>query len=76
VSDAASVRARRRAAWPGELTTLSDQADAAIVRHGTSGERVAMVWRITLDAWASAGRALPSYTRAEMPGRIIRPRDD
>ncbi|MFO7564352.1 MAG: hypothetical protein R6X02_17020 [Enhygromyxa sp.] len=68
----ARARARARANWPGVLTTLEDQSDAAIVTHGTPGERVAMVWQVTLDAWASSGRPLPEYTRATMPGRIIR----
>lgn len=68
-------RARARAEWPGTLTTLERQSDAAIVRHGTPGERVAMVWRITLDAWATSGRALPEYDRANMPGRLIRAGD-
>jgi len=67
-----SQRASQRGSWPGSLTTLAEQADAAIVRGGTPGERVAMVWRVTLDAWASSGRPLPSYTRAEMPGRVLR----
>jgi hypothetical protein len=56
------------------LTTHEDQIDAAIVRNATPGERVAMVWQITLDAWASSGRPLPEYTRAEIPGRVIRSR--
>jgi len=68
-------RARRRAAWPSALSTLEDQADAAIVRHGTAEERIAMVWRVTLDAWAISGRPLPRYTRAQMPVRIVRSGD-
>jgi hypothetical protein len=72
--DAARARARAqaRADWPGALTTLEAQSDAIIVRHGTPAERVAMVWQITLDVWASSGRELPEYSRATMPGRIIR----
>lgn len=70
-----AARALRRASWPGAVTTLDDQADAAIVRHGTPAQRIAMVWQITLDVWASSGRPLPSYTRAEIPGRLIRSDD-
>jgi tRNA A37 threonylcarbamoyladenosine synthetase subunit TsaC/SUA5/YrdC len=74
VSDESERRARAeaRANWPGSLTTLAEQSDAAIVLHGTPGERVAMVWQITLDAWASSGKPLPEYTRANMPGRLVR----
>lgn len=35
----------------------------------TAAERVAAVWRITLDAWALSGRELPTYTRDQMPIR-------
>jgi hypothetical protein len=76
VSDDREWRARARSQWPGELTTLEQQSDAALVLHGTPGERVAMVWRITLDAWAMSGRPMPEYERANMPGRLIRASDD
>jgi hypothetical protein len=73
--EARRARAEARASWPGTLTTLEEQSDAIVVRHGTPGERVGMVWQITLDVWASSGRPLPEYTRATMPGRIIRSSD-
>ena len=57
------------------LTTLHSQTDAAIVRHGTPASRIAMVWRVTLDVWASSGRALPEYPRHAIPGRIVRSTD-
>ena len=75
MDDARATRARDRADWPGGLTTLAEQADAAIVRHGSASDRIAMVWRITLDVWASSGLAMPAYRRAEMPGRVIRAGD-
>jgi hypothetical protein len=71
-----AARALRRAGWPGSVTTLDDQADAALVRDATPARRIAMVWEITLDVWASSGRPLPSYARAEIPGRLIRSRHD
>lgn len=46
---------------PDDLTAIS-----------TPSERVAMVWRITLDAWAAMGEAIPDYPRGEAPGRVIR----
>jgi hypothetical protein len=75
MDDDRAARARARATWPGCITTLDAEADAAIVRHGTAAERLAMLWRVTLDAWASAGRALPRYSRAAMPIRIVRADD-
>jgi hypothetical protein len=31
-----------------------------------------MVWRLTLDSWATMGAEMPTYTRAEAPGRDSR----
>jgi hypothetical protein len=70
-----AARALRRASWPGAVTTLDDQTDAALVREATPARRIAMVWQVTLDVWASSGRPLPSYTRAEMPSHLIRSDD-
>lgn len=72
MDDARRARAAKRSNWVGHKTNLSGQTDAAIVRHGTPAERVAMVWQITLDLWASSGRPLPTYERHEMPGRVFR----
>jgi hypothetical protein len=74
MSDVASRRASR-AGWPGGLTTLERQTEAAIILRGSPGERIAMVWRVTLDAWASSGSPMPRYGRADMPGRVVRPSD-
>jgi hypothetical protein len=35
--------------------------------------RVAMVAILTRTQWALSGAELPRYTRAETPGRLIRP---
>jgi hypothetical protein len=37
-------------------------------------ERIALVAVLTREQWAFAGLPVPTYTRAEMPGRIIRPK--
>jgi len=70
--EARAERAQARASWPIRRTTLAEQDDAGLVLSGTPAERIAMVWRITLDVWASSGRPMPTYTRAEMPGQFIR----
>jgi hypothetical protein len=75
VDSSRAERARARAGWPGRVTTLDDQDDAAIVRGHTASERIAMVHRVTLDAWAATRRSIPQYSRSEMPGRVIRARD-
>jgi hypothetical protein len=66
-------RAAERVDWPVRLHRLTDEPPNDLKATTTAGERVAMVWPITLDAWASAGRPLPQYERHEMPVRLIRP---
>jgi hypothetical protein len=41
----------------------------------TAAERMGMVWRLSLDAWAMTGKQLPDYPREQIPGRVIRPGD-
>lgn len=36
-------------------------------------QRLAMVAFLTRTQWALAGRPMPTYRRAEMPGQVIRP---
>ena len=62
-------RARARRTWPGGLTT-----EHAPAQLPTAEARLASMWQLALDAWALQGRELPRYTRAEMPGRLIRGR--
>ena len=54
----------------------ADFADAddgsEVMTAGTPSDRVAMVWALTLDAWAMSGKPIPDYPRAAMPGRIVR----
>lgn len=38
----------------------------------SADELVAMVHRLTEDAWAMSGREMPVYERAEAPGRLVR----
>ena len=66
-------RAEKRREWPIQKYALG--AEPALDLSGlTPGERVAMVWQLTLDSWASMGADIPTYTRAEAPGRVIRGR--
>ena len=68
---ARAARAKARASWPGRKMTLDEQPDIDIV-PGTPEERFAMVWRITVDVWASSGRKIPDYRREDAPVTIIR----
>jgi len=64
------ARARARAAWPVRRTTLN--APQLPLVDAPPGERIGMVYDLTLAAWAMARRAIPSYDRASTPGRVIR----
>jgi hypothetical protein len=65
--DARAARAAARASWP----IASGHAPARAC-DTTPEERLATMWQLAVDAWAASGRALPTYTRADMPGRIVR----
>jgi len=70
-ADARAARAEARRRWAGRVTAPSAAPDELLLGRSPS-ERVAMVWALTLDAWAMTGRPLPSYRRSEAPGRIVR----
>lgn len=72
-SDAAR-RAAERSRWPGLKTTLTEAPGAEDLSATTTvEERLAMMWDLARASWALTGRPLPTYSRAEMPGRVIRP---
>ncbi len=75
MDEARKARAQRRQSWPGNVVELGHETDAAIMLDGTSADRIRALWRVTADAWASSGRPIPDYRRANMPGKIIRPSD-
>jgi hypothetical protein len=73
LSSDAAARAAARARWPGLKTTLAEAPGDDLSASTTAEERVAMVWELSAQAWALTGRPWPEYSRAEMPGRVIRP---
>jgi hypothetical protein len=52
-------------------TGLRDQASDLVLDIPVA-ERIAMVWALTLDAYALRGEALPDYDRGDAPGRVVR----
>jgi hypothetical protein len=69
---ARKARARARASWTGSLHRLGDEAEPDLLAITTASERVAMVYRLTQDAWAMRGLPVPDYARSEAPGRLVR----
>ena len=69
------ARAAARRSWPIRVYNLGEEPDEDLSATTTAGERVEMVWQLTLDAWASSGRPIPDYPREKMPIRVIRKGD-
>ena len=67
---AREARRRARADWPVRKFKLGEEPPDDFSAY-TVEERLAMTWRMTLDAWASAGLPLPNYSRSEMPVRVM-----
>lgn len=71
MDDEALARRRVRAGWPVRKYRLGEEPVDDLSAF-TVEERLAMTWQMTTDAWASAGLPMPSYSRSEMPIRVIR----
>jgi hypothetical protein len=65
-------RARNRAHWVGRRHELGQEPDEDLSATTTMEERLGMMWRLALDAWAWRGEPLPRYDRASIPGRVLR----
>ena len=69
---AAEVRRDARGSWPVKAFRLGEEPGDDLSERTTPEERIAMMWRLAIDAWTLAGRRLPAYTRDRMPGRVVR----
>jgi len=67
-------RRKTRAAWPIRKVALGAEELTDPRDTSTVDERIAQVYRLTMEQWAFAGLEIPRYTRAEMPGTIVRPK--
>jgi hypothetical protein len=70
----AEDRRRARANWPIRKVGLRDEELTDPRDASTVDQRLALVWKLTREQWAFAGMKMPEYSRAEMPGRLIRRR--
>jgi len=69
--EARQARAQARSGWRVASHPLGDEPVGEL-QATTAAQRIAMVWRLTQDAWASSGQPMPSYSRSEIPGKLIR----
>ena len=58
----------RRRTWQVEVVDLRATSTPPLL---SSEEAIALVWRLTLDAWAMSGAPLPDYARSDMPIRVV-----
>jgi hypothetical protein len=65
-------RRRARAGWPIRKVALRDEELTDARDSSTVDERIALVWTLTCRQWAFSGRPMPSYSRATMPGSVLR----
>lgn len=60
---------RRRRTW--SIRRLPVDV-AMLASESTMEARLARMYQLSIDPWVLRGEPLPSYTRAEMPGRIAK----
>lgn len=65
-------RALQRRTWPVRKGRLQDIPEDNLMASTTPEERLAMVWELTLEAWAVAGLPIPDYAREQAPVRCFR----
>ena len=67
-------RRRARAGWPIRRGTLRDEPLTDERIPDDVDARIAMVATLTRSQWAFADKPLPRYSRADMPGKVFRPK--
>ena len=70
--DGQARRAAGRSRWPVRKYGLHAQPGDDLSQTTTPAERIAMVELLTREAWALTGKALPVYSRAHSPVRVLR----
>jgi len=66
-------RRRARQSWPIRVFALAEEPLVDERDPSTADERLALVWTLTREQWLLAGLPFPEYSRAAMPGRVLRP---
>ncbi len=58
--------------WPARAYRLGAEPGDDLSAVSTPEERLAMVAELSRRMWELSGRAVPSYPRAAIPGRVLR----
>ena len=70
--DEREKRAKGRSTWPGRKMTLEEAARQELAKPVPSEQLFQVMWQMAVDAWALSGQEIPTYTRANTPGKVIR----
>jgi hypothetical protein len=63
---------RVREAWPVRVYRLGQEPGDDLSGSTTAEQRLQMVWELTGRLWELSGKPSPSYSRASMPGQVVR----
>jgi hypothetical protein len=64
-----AARAEARRSWPVRRYRLGEEPSDDLSDTTTAEERLGMMWPLSLEAWALAGKPLPDYERSRAPIR-------
>jgi hypothetical protein len=67
-------RRAARSKWPIRAFVLGSEPLVDDRDATTPDERLALVATLSREQWQLAGLPYPDYARADMPGRVVRPR--
>ncbi len=59
--------------WPVRVFRLGEEPGDDLSATTTPGQRLEMVWTLRDRMWELTGRPIPTYSRSEMPIKIIKP---
>jgi hypothetical protein len=71
-NDESRRRARARGSWNVVRRSLHEDDYEDLSRITTAEERLEMMWPLAVSAWSLSGVAIPGYSRAQAPGRLLR----
>ena len=68
----AARRRRNATQWPLRAYALEQEPVRDPLDRSTVNERIAAMWPLAKEAWAVAGKEIPSYERSVCPGQMVR----
>lgn len=66
------ARREARRSYAVRKSTLAEQDDSTDLKNTTAGERLGMMWQLSLDAWAFTGQPLAESRLSRHIVRVLR----